>query len=190
MSDWAGTGTENAGVTTISSSYITTIEDLEDMIGSDPRTAAIALKAATDEAQTWYCQEATRHIDSLPLRGQRYEIIYIENGSQVDANEDGLIQTLEFPRIIDGVTCDWDYATDLPIVPDAVKRACLEEALAIYKMNDAPELDYKAMGIQQLQLGTGAGFQVTFAPGASNVPGLLSIEARRLMRRYVGAVFG
>lgn len=176
--------------TTFANSYIATDAILESMIGNDPRAAAVALKAATATVQAWYCQEATRRIDALPLRGRRYEPVYIENGVQIDVDEDGLTQTLEFPRIIDGVIQEWDHKTSLPIVPDAVKRACLEEALAIYKTMDTPELDYKAMGIQQLQLGTGAGFQVTFAPGASNVPALISDNARKLMRRYIGAVFG
>ena len=156
--------------TTFTTSYILTDAVLEAMIGYDPRASAVALKAAAATAQGWYCQEATRHIDTLMLRGVKYDYD----------------QTLEFPRIIDGVVVG--DADQNAVVPDNVERACLEEALAIYKMMDAPELDYKALGVQQLQLGTGAGFQVAFAPGAANIPTLLSPAARRLMKRYIGAV--
>lgn len=166
MSDWSGTGTPYSS--SAASQYITAAE-LEALIGDDPRAAAIALKAAVASAQDWYCQEATRRIDALILRGTKYEYD----------------QALQFPRIIDGIVVG--DADQNATVPEDVERACLEEALAIYRTMDAPELDYKALGIQQIQLGTGAGFQVAFAPGASNMPGLMSPEARRLMRRYTGA---
>lgn len=162
---WSGA----TGVSSSSDSYIGSSLELEAMIGDDPRASAVALKAATDTAQAWYCQEATRRLDALPLRGVKYDYD----------------QDLEFPRIIDGVVVgDADHNA---VVPDQVARACLEEAIAIYQTRDAPELDYKALGIQQLQLGTGSGFNVTFVPGSSNIM-LLSSQARAIMRRFTGAV--
>lgn len=59
--------------TLFSDGYIETDAILEAMIGSDPRTAAVALKAAAAATQCWYCQEATRHIDRLILAGQKYD---------------------------------------------------------------------------------------------------------------------
>lgn len=172
--------------TTFSSSYIATDAELETLIGGDKRASAIALKAASASDQAWYCQEATRHIDSLPLRGYRYEEKYIENGSQKDLNSDGLTQTLEFPRIIDGETCDWDYGTDLPIVPDLVKRACLEEAIAILAAGSGGGLkDLQEQGVQSMSIGGKLSY--SFVPGGGSSP-LLSAAAKRLMRRYVGAV--
>jgi len=97
------------------------------------RASAIALKAATADKQAWCCQEASRHIDALPLRGVRYEEAFLYNGVQNDLNEDGLAQVLEFPRVIDGVVCDYDFGMQIPVVPAPVKRACLEEAIAIYQ---------------------------------------------------------
>lgn len=46
-------------------SYIETDAELETLIGTDPRAAAIALKAAAAATQAWYCQEATRRIAEI-----------------------------------------------------------------------------------------------------------------------------
>jgi hypothetical protein len=172
--------------TPFSLSYIPTDAELETLIGNDPRTAAVALKALAAASQEWYCQEATRHIDALPLRGTRYEEQYIENGVQKDADEDGLAQVLEFPRVIDGVTKDWDYGTDLPIVPALVKRACLEEAIAIYQAGAGGGLkDLQEQGVSAMSIGGKLSY--TFVGGGGSSP-LLSAAAKRIMRRYVGAV--
>lgn len=171
--------------TAFSNSYIESDTELKSLIGGDKRAAAVALKAADATDQAWYCQEATRRIDALTLRGQRYEGKYIENGSQKDTDEDGLAQVLEFPRIIDGVVCDWDYGTDLPIVPADVKLACLEEAIAIHQSGSGGGLkDLQEQGVSAMSIGGKLSY--SFVPGASSSP-LLSAAARRIMRRYVGA---
>lgn len=170
--------------TPFSNSYIATDADLEAMIGSDPRAAAVALKAAAAATQAWFCQEATRHIDAMPLRGERYEPEYFENGAQVDTNEDGLTQTLAFPRIIDGVVQEWDNATSLPIVPAQVKLACLEEAIAILAAGSGSLKDLQEQGVQSMSIGGKLSY--TFIAGAGN-SGLQSTAAKRYMRRYIGA---
>lgn len=160
---WAGA----SGVSSSSDSYIGSSVELEAMIGDDPRTAAAALKAASDAAQAWYCQEATRNIDGLILRGDKYDPD----------------QALEFPRIIDGVTVG--NADQDAEVPDAVKRACLEEAIAIYGAGSSG-------GRQALQAQGVASYQIpgilseTFRAGAGSET-LLSQRARQIMRRYMGA---
>jgi hypothetical protein len=167
-------------------SYIESDAELETLIGGDKRASAIALKAAIAADQAWYCQEATRHLDQLQLRGQRYEEKYIENGVQKDINSDGLNQTLEFPRIIDGETLDYDYGTQLPIIPALVKLACLEEAIAIYQAGAGGGLkDLQEQGVSQMSIGGKLSY--TFVGGGGSSP-LLSAAAKRLMRRYVGAV--
>lgn len=171
--------------TPFSNSYIATDAELETLIGGDKRASAVALKAATATDQAAYCQEATRHIDQLPLRGTRYEKQYIENGVQKDINSDGLTQTLEFPRIIDDEILDYDYGTQLPIIPSPVKRACLEEAIAIYQAGTSGGLkDLQEQGVQSMSIGGKLSY--TFVGGAGSSP-LLSSAARRIMRRYVGA---
>lgn len=172
--------------TAFSDSYIATDAELETMIGNDPRASAVALKAASASAQGWYCAEATRHIDALSLRGRQYEEQYIENGVQKDLNSDGLTQTLEFPRIIDGEILDYDHSTQLSIIPDLVKRACLEEAIAIYQAGSSGGLkDLQEHGVQSMSIGGKLSY--TFVGGGGSSP-LLSAAAKRLLRRYVGAV--
>ncbi|OPX80426.1 MAG: hypothetical protein A4E45_00046 [Methanosaeta sp. PtaB.Bin039] len=172
-------------MTAFSNSYIASDTELEAMIGDDPRAAAISLKAAAASAQAWYCREATRRIDALPLRGGRYEEPYIENGSQSDVNADGLIQTLEFPRSIDGVTCDWDNGTSLPIVPELVKLACLEEAIAIVSFGSSGRLSLQSQGVKSYSIG--GKLSETFRDGAGSEV-LSSPQATRYMRRYIGVV--
>ena len=67
MTDWAGTATPPSSSAT--ASYVS-IAELEAYIGADPRTAAIALKAAADATQLWYCQRATRIIDAIPSKAR------------------------------------------------------------------------------------------------------------------------
>lgn len=149
------------------------------------RPAHASWTAATSDQKNEALKEATRRIDALTLRGQRYEPKYIENGVQKDINSDGLAQTLEFPRYIDGVVCDWDAGTQLPIVPDAVKWACLEEAIAIIAAGSSG-------GRQALQAQGVASYQIpgiiseTFVAGFGSVT-LQSPRARQIMRRYMGA---
>lgn len=169
--------------TPFSNSYIETDAELEALIGSDPRTAAAALKAAAAATQAWYCQEATKHIDALPLRGERYEPEYYENGAQADTNEDGLAQALAFPRVIDGIVQEWDNATSLPIVPPQVKQACMEEAIAIYAAGAGGIPELQAQGIQSFSVGGKLSY--TFAPGAGS-QGLQSSKAAQYLRRYLG----
>ena len=151
--------------TTFSDSYIETDAELETLIGSNPKTAAVALKAAAAATQEWYCQEATRHIDQMPLRGTKYE-------------HD---QDLEFPRIIDGVIVgDEDQNA---VVPTLIKRACLEEALAIYANASGGRRKLQEEGVQSYTIG--GKLSETFRPGAGQ--GLLeSTTAARILRRYTG----
>lgn len=151
--------------TTFSDSYIETDAELETLIGSNPKTAAVALKAAAAATQEWYCQEATRHIDQMPLRGTKYEYD----------------QDLEFPRIIDGVIVgDEDQNA---VVPTLIKQACLEEALAIYANASGGRRKLQEEGVQSYTIG--GKLSETFRPGAGQSP-LESITAARILRRYTG----
>ena len=169
--------------TTFSDSYIETDAILETMIGSDIRASAIALKALAATSQEWYCQEATRRVDALPIRGQRYELPYFENGVQKDINRDGLTQTLEFPRVIDGIIVELDHGTHLPIIPQNVKLACLEEAIAILGQGSGGRRALQEQGVQSFSIG--GKLSETFVAGSGNT-GLISAQARRYMRKYIG----
>ena len=146
-------------------SYIESDTALETLIGGDMRASAIALKALSATVQAWYCQEATRHIDALALRGTKYEYD----------------QDLEFPRIIDGVIVgDEDQNA---VVPTLIKRACLEEALAIYANASGGRRKLQEEGVQSYTIG--GKLSETFRPGAGQAP-LESITAARILRRYTG----
>jgi len=148
------------------------------------RSTNTAWAAATSAEKLAALEEATRRIDSMMLRGVRYEEKYIENGVQKDSNSDGLTQTLEFPRYIDGVICDWDAGTKLPIVPNQVLWACLEEAIAILAAGSGSLKDLQEQGVSSMSIGGKLSY--TFIAGAGN-SGLLSATAKRYMRRYIGA---
>jgi len=165
--------------TPVTDAYFDTIEEADALAATRPNSTAW-----TGSGKAAALQEATRRIDSLPLAGERYEPEYIEDDEQKDINSDGLAQTLEFPRVIDGVVCDWDYGTKLPIVPAAVKWACLEEAIWILQHGDDQRLENQQMGLASQSI---AGSSETYVPGFG-LQILQSPRARQIMRKYTGVV--
>jgi hypothetical protein len=146
----------------------------------DPRaTAFLALVSG----MAWYLTRATKTIDAMPFAGLTY-YIYNRN-TTIDADE----QALAFPRVIDGKVHDWDEDTGLPIVPQNVKDACCEEAIALYKFfADSDNTDRQAMkeqGVQIYNLG-GVYSETLAASNPEKHNGLLSSEAYRLMKGYLG----
>lgn len=165
--------------TEFSDSYIETDAELEALIGADPRASAIALKALAAASQEWYCAEATRHIDQLPLRGIKYDNDIVAGVPD---------QPRAFPRIIDGLTLDWNSSTSLAIVPTDVKRACVEEAISLYAEQSAGGTSRAS-----LQEAGVASYQIpgiiseTFRPGAGSAAqmGLKSSSAYRFLSKYI-----
>jgi hypothetical protein len=175
MSDWAGTATPPSSSAT--ASYVS-IAELEAYIGSDPRAAAIALKAAADATQLWYCQRATRIIDAIPFKGQTY----------YDIGDGDNEQERQFPRWIDGVAHDETDTGDGAEVPQAVKDACCEEAIALYShyssTDEQERLNLQAQGVKAYSLG--GGYSETFGlSGSAKQKGLNSKEAYDLLRGYI-----
>jgi len=135
----------------------------------------LAITFLDSEYLEWYLQEATRHIDRLTLAGQKYDTDIVAGVA---------VQTLQFPRIIDGVTCNWNDSTDLPVVPQAVKDACLEEALAIFSQGAGGRRDLQEQGVASYSIG--GKLQETFTPGAATrLGGLCSADAHRLLKTYI-----
>ena len=135
------------------------------------RPTNTAWAAATDAQKLAALEEATRRIDSMILRGQKY-----------DSD-----QALEFPRIIDGVTVG--NADQDAEVPTQVLWACLEEAMAIIGAGSSG-------GRQALQAQGVASYQIpgiisesfsAAAISAATQSILQSPRARQIMRRYTGA---
>jgi hypothetical protein len=167
--------------TNVSNSYILTIEDFEARLNGDPRTLAIALKAAASDVQTWYLQRATKSLDALPLKGQTY---YEYNPNTTLESDE---QALMFPRVIDGKVCDWDEDIDGPIVPAAVKNACVEEAIALYEFysssSDQKRRKLQSQGVQSFSIGK---LSESYVPTAVNkFKGLRSEDAYKQMKPYI-----
>ena len=145
--------------------------------------------ALTDPDKTTALQEAEDRIDSLPLRGQRFEEVYLENGVQKDRNRDGIAQTAEFPRVIDGAIVVWDHKAVSPsgrigyaVVPELVKNAVCHEAVA--SIQEGARRTLQKQGVQSMSIG--GKLSENFRPGAGQ-ESLVSTQARRIMKRYVGA---
>ena len=130
------------------------------------RSTNTAWAAASSVEKLAALEEATRRIDSMVLRGNKYD-----SG-----------QALEFPRIIDGVTVG--NADQDAEVPTQVLWACLEEAIAILAAGSGSLKDLQEQGVSSMSIGGKLSY--TFIAGAGN-SGLQSAAANRYMRRYIGA---
>jgi len=97
-------------------------------------------------------RQATKTIDRQPLRGRK-----AETG-----------QALAFPRYPD---------TE---IPEVVKEACCEEALAMLERGNSQRRKLQQEGVQSFSLGN---MSETFAAGAGK--GLLSQEAKELLRPWL-----
>lgn len=164
--------------TPITNSYIPDLETAELYFSGDPRATAFL---ALDSGMDWYLRRATRAIDAMPLAGMTY-YIYNRN-TTIDTDE----QSLAFPRVICGKIHEWDDDTGLPIVPQNVKDACCEEALALYKLytssGDSNRLKLQTQGVASFSLGD---LSETFVPAAATKKkGMRSQEAYDLMKGYL-----
>lgn len=139
------------------------------LAASRPTNTAWATASSAEKLAA--LEEATRRIDSMILRGTKY-----------DSD-----QALEFPRIIDGVTVG--NADQDAEVPTQVLWACLEEAMAIIGAGSSG-------GRQALQAQGVASYQIpgiisesfsAAAISAATQSILQSPRARQIMRRYTGA---
>ena len=129
-----------------------------------------AITFLDSEYLEWYLQEATRHIDQLRLRGDKY-----------DSTQDRA-----FPRVIDGIIVgDSDQNV---VVPDDVLRACMEEAIALYEYyastSEQKRASLQAQGVKSYSIGD---LSETYGPSTTTGPmqGLKSSAAYRLLSRYI-----
>ena len=111
---------------------------------------------AGDETKEKALKQATRAIDRQPLTGRKTT----DN------------QALAFPRYPDEE------------IPEAVKEACCEEALALLERGNSQRRKLQQEGVQSFTLGN---MSESYAAGAGR--GLLSQEAKELLRPWlIGAV--
>jgi hypothetical protein len=145
------------------------------------------------DIQLQYLIFASAAIDALPLRGERYEPEYIRDGLQVDINNDGIIQVLQFPRFIDGVICDWDLGTGpngqsgYPVVPKQVKAACCWEALALLQfVSDSDNTERETMkngGVQNYSMG--GAYSESLGKSLFEKRHIRSLQALQLLKPYL-----
>ena len=165
----------------LTGSYVDASE-AEAYFEDDPR----AEDFLADERLEWYLKRATKAIDNLPLKG----ICYYE---LVTGTPVGNEQNRAFPRWIDEVAYAWDDDTNLAVVPEEVKEACYEEALAIYLfLADSDRTERQAMqddGVKSYSLG--GDYSETFDKPLYEKKGLYSRVAKNLLSGYLaGAVQG
>ena len=111
---------------------------------------------ADDNTKEKALKQATREIDQQPLKGRKTETS----------------QTLAFPRYPDSE------------VPEAVKDACCEVALALLERGNSQRRKLQQEGVQSFSLGN---MSETYAAGAGR--GLISQEAKELLKPWLlGAV--
>ena len=152
--------------------YVTLAETATYLVGDD---RAAEFQALADQQMTSYLNRATQAIDSWNYRGTKYD-------TGITAGV--LDQKRAFPRIIDGVTLDYNSTSGLAIVPQDVKSACIEEALEIYRVGTGGRKLLQDQGVKSFVIG--GKLSETFIDGAGN-RGLLSATARQLLRKYMGA---
>ena len=120
------------------------------------RLHAEVWEQADESAKEKALRQATRAIDRQPLRGRK-------------TNPE---QELAFPRYPD---------TE---IPEVVKEACCEEALALLERGNSQRRKLQQEGVQSFSLGN---MSETYAAGAGK--GLLSQEAKELLQPWlIGAV--
>ena len=165
----------------ILASYVETTEIADAYLLNNPRASnlgpdgSISWVALTAAQKAWYLQEATKKLDRLPLKGDRYYWW------------DPVLQKLEFPRIIDGVAHDWSIPTATIHVPQRVINACLEEALALLEhysdTDDVDRLKAQRAGVTHAGLGS---ISETWKDDAGiRYKGLLSRDAYEFIVGYI-----
>lgn len=141
-------------MTDFTGSYVLTDTVLEAAIGADPRTAAIALKAAAAATQAWYCQRATQNIDRLPFQGWKKlssQALQFPRKFQLDPEQDNPWG--------ESVSLDSYGYYAQSAVPAEVISACVEEAIALYEhYSDSERTSRQALqadGVKSFSLGGG-----------------------------------
>lgn len=147
------------------------------------RLGAEAWDALTDAQKSQALVTATRRLERLPYVGAKKD----------------QAQALQFPRCYpptglplvpsdssfdDLLYAGWYCESD---VPQAIKDAVCEEALALVSIGKSQRLELQAQGVRSLSLGR---LSESYGPPPKGLGGLLSLEARELLRPYVAGAVG
>jgi len=160
------------GTTPTLDAYVTLAELDTYFAGNDRATALLALTVAQ---RTSLLNQATIAIDNMQFRGTKSD-----QSITVGVPD----QKRAFPRLIDGVTLDYNNTTSAAIVPLDIRYACMEEALAIQQAGVGGRKQLQDEGVQSFTLANK--LSESFIPGAGN-RSLQSARARQLLRKYTGS---
>ena len=135
-------------------------------------TAEWTAASAGDKSNALYMAE--RLIESVPWRGQPYDF---------DESE----QPIKWPRVIDGVSVDYDEEENEAVVPTEIKEAIYEEALAILKLGNSSRDQLRSDGVKSFNVGGMISETFTSSKDQSEVEelGFKSLEAYRMVKRWV-----
>lgn len=148
------------------------------------RLGAEAWAALTPTQKSQALVSATRRLDRLPFLGAKkdqaqalaFPRCYPPTGLPLISN----------PNSVDDLPygAGWYCESD---VPQAIKDAVCEEALALVTIGKSQRLELQAQGVRSFSLGR---LSETFGPAPKGLNGLLSLEARELLRPYVAGAVG
>lgn len=147
-------------------SYISTADASTYFSG---RLGADAWDAASTGDKEKALIQACRAIERQALKGWKYD----------------QTQTLAFPRTMFGIGPAWGtfFVSNVPTVPQVVKDAQCEEALALLQYKDSPRIEAQRQNVASISLGVGS---ESYTGRTRN---MLSYDAQVLMRSYLaGAV--
>jgi len=132
------------------------------------RYGASAWAALSDETKDQLLITATQRIDALRLKGRKY--VYT--------------QTLNFPRYLDrNIEYQQDYLYDVNLntIPEVVKKATCEEALALLNTEATKRRELQNQGVTSFTIGK---LSETFSGNVSS-SSLLSVEAKNLLKSWI-----
>jgi len=150
-----------------------TLAELDAYFAGNDR--AVDLLALAESKRISLLNQATQAIDRTKFRGTKYD-------QTITAGVPDQIRA--FPRIIDGVTLNYNTTTSAAAVPNEVKSACMEEALAIFQAGVGGRRQLQEEGVQSFNIG--GKLSENFIPGAGTQT-LQSMTARQLLRPFMGA---
>lgn len=148
------------------------------------RLGAEAWAALTAPQKSQALVTATRRLERLPYLGAKKDAAqslafprcYPPTGLPLISNPNS------FDDLLYGA--GWYCESD---VPQAIKDAACEEALALVTIGKSQRLELQAQGVKGFSLGR---LSETFGPAPKGLGGLLSLEARELLRPYVAGAVG
>lgn len=148
------------------------------------RLGAEAWGALTDAQKAQALVTATRRLDRLPYLGAKASPT--QPLAFPRCYPPASLPLISHPNSFDDLLYGAGWYCE-PDVPQAVKDATCEEALALVSAGKSQRLELQAQGVKSFSLGR---LSEAFGPAPKGLNGLLSLEARELLRPYVAGSVG